>query len=339
MKFVKENILYEMITLVRNDWTILLSDVMGEKEPYFSLFQEWSAQFNNLSDSEIYQMLNNGKEQDNRTVLLCYLIGDYYLYPDSPNRFDLQHYYEVNKNKFLSEFPELNEEGLLEVKKGNLHYFHDHRYMVTGYIQGYYFYYLSPYFRNAFEGIFRPEWLRIIFNLFESGKIRLQMKLDLSGRIPKSQYKVTVQKSYWQGAKFNQDRLEELQGLTVYGNSDFDKLNGYTEFYWSNKKESGKQLEIEEVVFNDSDKVTTRYAHVMFDNQLNVIHFDFAMKYYDLETFEERLEKSINKAKLANNKEKIFRVDGEIAFEDTLLCINNFFEGNQYLNEYFGGKK
>lgn len=179
----------------------------------------------------------------------------------------------------------------------------------------------------------------------EKIKVRLSLDRDMIGLA--QTYHDTIELEYWRGPKFNDDISQIKLGVSVHGNSEFQKQYygiSQTEFWWKN--ENGQQtLEAEELKEHpsngvDDDSYGCRYVHSIYNEGAKAFeHFDGAIRMYDTEKMLMRIEKDIKSAGKNSIYTKLFRIDGELSIPDWKTLVCHYFQANPLIHEYFDAQE
>ncbi len=179
-------------------------------------------------------------------------------------------------------------------------------------------------------------------------KADFRIAIDPRRFMHQSEYQQMMEFDTWYGSLFSREHLDDLShaGLTVIERErpslfDFDNKIDRTEFYWASDQKSGiKSFEIEELtpeeVSYDSFRIT-RYIHSERDTRKKTIrHFDGAAKVYEsLGSYRRRLESNLPKEPRADQKPKLFRIDGDIPVDAWIDLTSMFFKGNEMVLRYY----
>jgi len=114
-----------------------------------------------------------------------------------------------------------------------------------------------------------------------------------------------------------------------------------TEIMWS-KRDRIKSIQIEEIRPESTaigSFVENRYVHARWaPEDSRFIHFDCALKSYDVDTYVERLSTDMRKYRSkADEYKKLFRLDAKIELQSWCSVTSKFFENNELVLEYLGG--
>jgi hypothetical protein len=203
----------------------------------------------------------------------------------------------------------------------------------------------SRYFRPSFGLPNAPnrELLSSLGRLAKNAtacEVRLAVDPDRLGIL--DSFKPMLQRDYWWGPPYTGNPRSQRHGMTVHGPTRYDHFNGLkrTEFWWYGKAES--TLEIEEIhnlVFRlDRERLAhgMRFIHSIFDRNDLPRHLDGAVRLYDADLWNQRVQSKLSDFGKKARRMKLWRVDGSLALNDWYELIHMFFRGNYTIAEYFG---
>lgn len=172
--------------------------------------------------------------------------------------------------------------------------------------------------------------------------IRLCLDKDLIGYAPS--FHDTMELEFHWGPKFTEDISKIKHGISRHECDDFQRVYygiSRSEFYWK-KDEHEFTFEMEELrnepcLFEKDEIYHCRYIHSIYDtNKKKFIHFDGAIRSYDLDHMTERLDKTFLEYGRKAAYTKLFWIDGSLALSDwQSLCVH-YLQGNPLIYEYFG---
>jgi hypothetical protein len=171
-----------------------------------------------------------------------------------------------------------------------------------------------------------------------------RVALDHSRLIPREFYERMMELDAWYGPPWDAAALDDPNavGLTVVGRNQYslfglsNKLR-FTDFLWT-YRDGIKTFQVEEVSEPDyifGPFVLNRYIHSERDIGLKQLrHLDGAVKVYPCGEYESRIDTHLPDVARCQ-KQKLFRVDGNIELEPWLELIGFFFKSNEMILEYF----
>lgn len=203
-----------------------------------------------------------------------------------------------------------------------------------------------PYFRrsqsriNNFHFFFLDELMQLKDNLDIT--IRIKIDKDMVGFAPS--FRLSGEFQYHYGPKYT-DNLDKIPSqitrhICTEDEKFFSEVDS-TEFFWKKDKHE-RTLEIEELrayASPISQLYHCRYIHSIYDsNRQTFIHFDGAMRSYDKDAMDKRAASTFVQFGKKAVYEKLFRIDGKLPLEKWKTLINQYYQDNPLIYEYFGVK-
>lgn len=266
------------------------------------------------------------------------------------------------KNKLHSALPleNMDEEQLIEMdKKSNFIEMYnkniaDPNVIPYGIKIGNYVALFHRYFRGLCDkfSYYNDELIMALNHANKNNKVKLKMAFDPDMLAYFDSYCEIILLERYYGPTYTNEIWDKKTGepMQIRYDKKFENLirkcsqmyENRTEFYWTYKNDT-KMLQIEEIHSaqlqpKEKDKILTRYLHVERDTNSGIFkHLDGAIKIYNTEDFEKRLDNTMPNSR-KTNKIKIFRLDGEIPFKDFMQITATFFKKNYQVLEYFNWK-
>lgn len=188
------------------------------------------------------------------------------------------------------------------------------------------------------------EFLEYFMNI-ESPNNKRKIALDSDIIGDRSTLRLSLEMDYWHGPKFNDDIMLIQAGVTKYvlrEDSPIRYMHGIDsmEFRWSENGEKKKVFECEELPSWGApglgqEEYAAKYMHGIFPTSEECEHVDGAIREYDMLSFIERSENSLEKYGKNTSYKKLWRMDGRIptrVFKD--LC-HYYFRSDPLVEEYF----
>lgn len=209
---------------------------------------------------------------------------------------------------------------------------------------------LHPYFRRSHSrsNNFNTELLAGLFDISEaSSSCSLKLQIDPDCIMLSEHVHSIQERERWSGPYFTNNIPDNKTDVTRFSSDIVEKMsNGssFTEFWWNNRKDGTKQLEIEEIQCEDTPNLPDelfgcKYIHSIYDTEKKTfIHFDGAVRAYTQDQISNRQFTSMNHIDKHSVYTKLFRMDGAISLDDWKFLISSYMIHNKSVREYFEGR-
>lgn len=204
---------------------------------------------------------------------------------------------------------------------------------------------IHPFLRKSCSifNRFNNSLLSCLLEFYNLHNHSLKFLLDLNTIMLTKDWHAIQERERYYGAPFNDDIPQNKPGCVHYTSNPLEKIinnSAATQFFWKSKKDHTFQLEIEEIKdFNQNrnhEYYNCKYIHSLYDKKLNSFcHFDCAIRQYDSNTIQKRIQDNIDKVDYFQKKTKVLRLDGIIPFERWKTIISLFMDHNEAVIDYF----
>ncbi len=195
---------------------------------------------------------------------------------------------------------------------------------LTSHITNINYYRKYLYEERTFGKPFSIESFKNIFNKLY-GEYKLFAKNEREQLLNRVFYVPVDRLEYVFNPKTREDKISlsiaEIIDITKNNNS---KLNNYLYYDYD----------------NNIKYVMIKYLHALFDNKKGKFdHLDCSLLFYNLDSYNNRLSQHLqNKTVDTDYKSKLFRIDGEIEFDDFSKLASSFFFHDPLIEEFLNGQ-